>query len=187
VLVDVGDIATTSFIRDFRRAHPSVLLFLVSTATARAHLRLALLARLGVDDVFFALPGEDERLQEALEPRAVAVGLLEGAAAEVAALPGVFHSESRHIGAILGVLARDPCPPWTLSELYRRCGVHERTAERRVVTGGHGLRLRDVHRHAVVQRAHQLKRRGLTWEDVAALLRAPTTGALLKRVARGNR
>ena len=183
VLVDGGDIATTVFVRECREARPMASLYLVARPAARTHRRLPLLARFGVDDVFFSTSIEAERLFETLARNAAVRGLR----ASIGNLRMTDEVGAKPMGPpgqwMLSMLERDPCPPWHVRELYRRCGFSERAAERGIANA-HLVQMRRILREVIVQRARQLRGVGLSWRDVAELLRAPSVGALHMRVGR---
>lgn len=181
--MDVGDIATTAFVRELRQARPNASLYLLALPAAGTHRRLSLLARLGADDVFFATNLEADRLFETLARNAAARMFVvsEGTARrndEVRARPLGQTGE-----LMLSMLARDLCPPWHVRELYRRCGLSERAAERKIGSA-RLVQMRRILREVIVQRAIQLRAGGLLWREVADLLRAPSVRALHMRISR---
>lgn len=184
LLVDEGEPISLRHARSLRDARPRALLFVVASPSARVHRRLDVLARIGVDDVFFASLDEEHRLVDKLrrvrqvqvkvDPRVV-----DAPAAEV---PGYGDPDTDRI---LVALHRDPSPPWRVTAFLDQLRMPLRRAERRLKAAGLPP-MRVLLQERIVSLAIQLHDVDMSWHDVADALGAPSVQALQMRVLRAR-
>ncbi len=184
LLLDSGGYETIAMVRRIREARPHALIYIVASPSSGTHRRLALLARLEVDDVYFGEQSEAHRLLDRLE-RVCRVQAVIGetlTTAEKRVAESLTTSDPVVL-RVLAALARDPCPDWHVRDIVHRLGLEERTCERHFSSAACPP-LRTILNVALARRAEMLREMGMPWSSIGALLGAPSREALRARVRR---
>lgn len=182
LLVDMGGTQAATFVREFRTSNGLAPLLVVSPTRVLTEKRADTLLRSGVDEFYEASGPEEIALQGRLSRVCLALAVCGGVLQSM----GTYEwgdPKDDYARALTAVLTRDSCPRWRLADVYRRCRIAERKAERHTAKGPY-RRWALLHRRCLVARAWQLRARGQTWGEVGHLLDAPSAQAVRERAQR---